>query len=234
MINYIIIENELKYCEAYKSIISKVMEKEQVKYTCQEFNQYNEKLNKVINDTNTFKIYLIDICLNSKKSGIDIAKEIRNIDFSSEIIFITSEDILFEMVFKSVHKVYTFISKHYKMEEILSHELEEIIYYYNQNTKFFLLDKKGDTKVAINEILYIYRETSERKVYVVTKNKKYPTCYNLKEIIELYGNYFIQIHRACLINPNQINMYNWLENYFILKNGKQVFMCSKKYKDNIV
>ena len=234
MLNYIIIENESKYSEVYKNIIKKLMEIENTPYQIMEFSSYNNNLNKIINDTTSFKIYLIDIGLDSNKSGIDIAKEIRNIDYNSEIIFITSDDLLFEIVFKNVHKVYTFISKHYKMEEILANELNEIISHYNQSTKFFLLDKKGDNKVAINDILYIYRETEERKVYVVTKNDKYPTYLTLKEIIAKYPKYFIQIHRACLINPKEINMYNWCDSYFILKNGQQVFMCSKKYKDNIV
>ena len=234
MLNYIIIENESKYSEVYKNIIKKLMGIENTPYQIMEFSSYNDNLNKIINDTTSFKIYLIDIGLDSNKSGIDIAKEIRSIDYNSEIIFITSDDLLFEIVFKNVHKVYTFISKHYKMEEILANELNEIISHYNQSTKFFLLDKNGNSKVSINDILYIYRETEERKVYVVTKNNKYPTYLTLKEILAKYPKYFIQIHRACLINPKEINMYNWCENYFILKNGEQIFMCSKKYKDNVV
>ena len=234
MLNYIIIENDQKYRDIYKSIINEIMNKSSLKYECQEFIEYSDKLNRIINDNSSFKIYLIDICLDSNKCGIDIANEIRKVDFKSEIIFITGQDFLFETVFKSVHKVYAFIYKHYKMEETLRKELEEIISYYARNMKFFILDKKGNNKVAIKDILYIYRETSERKVYVVTKSKKYPTYLNLRDILELYGKYFIQIHRACLINPKQIDMYNWADNYFVLKNGEQIFMCSKKYKDNIV
>lgn len=233
MINYIIIENDEKYREIYKNIINAVMDNENKDYHCYEFDSYNDSLSKIISD-DTYKIYLLDVNLNGSKSGIDIAKEIRETDISNEIIFITEQDLLFELVYKSIHKVYTFISKHYKMEEILFNELFDIMNHYDQNTKFFLLDKKGDSKLAINDILYIYRETSERKVYVVTKTGSYPTYLTLKEILDLYGKYFIQIHRACLINPNHINMYNWVENYFVLKDGDQVFMCSKKYKDNVV
>ena len=233
MINYIIIEDEVNYCKTYEKIIKEIMTNTEVKYNILNFSSYNNKLNQIIND-NTNKIYLIDIGLNGNKTGIDIAKEIRLIDLNSEIIFITSEDLLFENVFKNVHKVYAFISKNYKMEIILNLVLKEIISYYLKNTKFFNLDKKGDSKVAISDILYIYRETSERKVYVVTDKGKYPTYLNLKDILEQYGSYFIQIHRACLINPNKIGMYNWAESYFILKDGKQVFMCSKKYKNNAV
>ena len=234
MINYIIIEDEVKYCKTYENIIKEIMVKTDLDYDIKSFSSYNNKLNQIINDNTIYKIYLIDIGLNGNKTGIDIAKEIRLIDLTSEIIFITSEDLLFENVFKNVHKVYAFISKNYKTEIILNYVLNEIVSIYIKNTRFFLLDKKGDSKVAINDILYIYRETSERKVYVVTKHNKYPTYLNLKDILDKYKHCFIQIHRACLINPCNIGMYNWTESYFVLKNGEQVFMCSKKYKNNTV
>ena len=141
---------------------------------------------------------------------------------------------MFETVFKNVRKVYSFICKYNNMETKLEHELKDIIKYYTINTNFLVLDKKGNSKIAIDNILYIYRETVERKIYIVTKDNKYPTYMSLKDILDNYGDYFIQIHRACLINPQKIDMYNWNEKYFILKNGYQVFMCSKKYKNNIV
>ncbi len=233
MINYIIIENEFKYIEIYRSIIKEIMQDYSLIYKTIEFDSYNKGLSKLIHD-NTYKIYLIDIGLNSNKSGIDIAKEIRNVDHNSEILFITRDDLLFEVVFKNVHKVYSFISKNYKMAELLKEELDEIVFNYTRNIKYFVLDKKGDYKVLINDILYIYRETEERKVYVVTEKNKYAASFSLKEILEYYPKDFIQIHRACLINPRKINMYNWCESYFVLENGEQIFMCSKKYKDNVV
>ena len=52
--------------------------------------------------------------------------------------------------------------------------------------------------------------------------------------MKLYKDAFIQVHRACLVNPNQVILYNYQEGYFVLKNNRKVFMCSKKYRDNYV
>ncbi len=230
MINYIIIENEEKYRSIYKNTINRLMSKSNNKYKIYEFQKINQNLKNIINNKDIYKIYLIDIHLDCKYTGIDIAKLIRNVDAESEIIFISSQDILFETVFKNIHKVYSFIYKYSNLECILFNDLTSILNNYNNKNQFINLDKKGDIKLQLNEILYIYRETTERKIYVVTKDNKYPICLSIKEIIAQYQNIFIQVHRACLVNPSQVVLYNFQEGYFILKNELKVFMCSKKYK----
>lgn len=228
MINYIIIENEEKYCNRIKQIINNLMDKKD--YHINVFYTLNDKLKEIINKE-LYKIYIIDFYLDSHINGIDIAKLIRNIDYESEIIFIGSQDILFETIFKNIPKVYTFLSKYSNLELTLTTELSQIINNYYNKTKYISLDKKGDIKLALNEILYIYRETVERKLYIVTKDNKYPICLSIKDIVDSYKNYFLQVHRACLVNPTYVVLYNYQEGYFLLKNNTKVFMCSKKYKD---
>ena len=75
------------------------------------FDKYDVNLKKVIEDTSEVKIYILDIELGDKVSGIQIAKKIRNFDLEDEIIFITNHDHMFEEVYRSVYKVYDFIEK---------------------------------------------------------------------------------------------------------------------------
>ena len=228
MYHFVIIENEEKYRLIYKKIIKELMSKENLYYYINEFTKFNKKLEDFIKDNNTYNIYLIDIHLESKYTGIDIAKEIRKNDLNSDIIFISSQSIMFEAIFKNIPKVFCFISKYQNMEKNLTKSLKTIIYF----NKYMVLDKKGDLKISFKDILYIYRETTERKTYVVTCDDKYSTSLSLKDILLNYQDYFDQIHRACLINPRNIKIYNFIEGYFIAKKDK-VYMCSKKYKDNV-
>ena len=232
MINYIIIENEKKYQKQYKEIINDLMSNNN-KYQIHIFSKLNNGLNQLINNNQIFKIYLIDIHLDCKYTGIDIAKQIRNQDLDSEIIFISGQDIMFEPVFKTIPKVYSFIYKYSHLEEKLYQDLNTIINNYYSKNIYINLDKKGNTKILLNEILYIYRETQERKVYIVTKEGKYPICLSIKDIAKKYKDILIQVHRACLVNPNQICLYNYQEGYFILKNNTKVFMCSKRFKHKL-
>ena len=120
------------------------------------------------------------------------------------------------------------------MNERLKESLTEIIKSYTNDIKFFPLDKKGNKQVALDEILYIYRETIERKVYVITDRDKYPINISLNDSLKYCDTRFKQIHRACIVNTKKVSRYNWNENYFVLNDNQKVFMCSKKYKGSIV
>ena len=234
MIEYILIESEKECRDNYSDIINKIMQKEKIKYQIYEFNKYTSNLKTIIDERSCYKIYLLDVCLNSQTSGIDIAKYIRKSDLNSEIIFITNHDVMFESVFRTVQKVYCFIEKFQNANQKLKKVLDEIITSYVDQNKFFPIDKKGNTQIALNEILYIYRETAERKVYIVTNKGKYPTNLSLNDSLKFCDSYFKQIHRACIVNTKKVIFYNWNENYFLLNNNIRVLMCSKNYKNNIV
>ena len=234
MIDFIIVDSELNYHNIYQNIIKKIMSNTNILYNIYKFTNINKELQNKLHDKNNYKIYLLDICLNSKKSGIDIINKIRNEDLKSEIIVVTSHDVMFETIFRTCRKIYYFIEKYYNMEDRLKNELKTIINNYNITNKFFSLDKNENLKISLDEILYIYRETSERKLYIVTNTKKYPVRLSIKEALIKCDDNFKQIHRACIVNINKVKYYNWQENYFILNNKEKVFMCSKTYKNNIV
>jgi len=233
MIDYIIIDNDINYREVYKDVITKIMFNQNFEYQIHEFNKTNKIIDSILTKEDNFKIYLIDICPNTEYYGINIAKKIRENDQASEIIFIGSNDIIFEPIFNSVRKVYCVIDKINGLKDKLKNEIKTIVDNYISTNKFFPLDKKGYVEITLKDILYIYRETTERKIYVVTSDNKYPVNMSLTESLSKCDNNFKQVHRACIVNTTKISIYNWNENYFILKNGQKVFMCSKKYKDKV-
>ena len=233
MIDYIIIDNDENYRNTYKEIIKKIMFKQNINYQIYEYTKNPKNIKIILSKNNIFKIYLIDICQNSEYYGINLAKKIRENDYLSEIIFIGSNDIIFEPVFNSVRKIYCIIDKIQGMKEKLKNELHNIVNNFMVVNKFFPLDKKGNMQISLNEILYIYRETTERKIYVVTNREKFPVNMSLVEALSKCDHNFKQVHRACIVNNNQVVFFNWQENYFILKNGSKVLLCSKKYKENV-
>lgn len=231
MIDYIIIDNDIKNRKKYKEVIECLMFNKNIIYQIKEYNQNKFDINNIT--SNNYKIYLIDISEETIYYGINIAKKIREQDPNSEIIFLGSLDIIFEPIFKSVRKIYCVIDKISTIKDRLREELNIIINNYLVINSFFPLDKKGNIQICQDDILYIYRETTERKLYIVTNRDKYPINMNLKEAIELCNEHLKQVHRACIVNTLKVSLYNWNENYFVLKNGTKVFMCSKNYKKNI-
>lgn len=233
MIDYVIIDNDAKCRNIYKEIIKKIMFPEKIEYQIIEYSKINNETNDFIKNDNCYKIFLIDINSYNEENTIKFAQNIRNDDSKSEIIFFCSNEIINEKIYENIRKVYCIIDKIDDLKNTLKTELSNIVKSFISINIFFPLDKKGNLQVSLNNILYIYRETTERKLYVVTYHNKYPVNLCLSKALTLCNNYFKQIHRACIVNTQKVILYNWNENYFVLKNYEKVFMCSKKYKDTI-
>ena len=74
MINFILCDNEPAITESVKSIITRMMFKNNVGYKIHIFNSYNTSFNTIMNSGLENKIYILDIEVGSK-SGIEIAKK---------------------------------------------------------------------------------------------------------------------------------------------------------------
>ena len=196
------------------------------------FDKYDVNLKKVIEDTSEVKIYILDIELGDKVSGIQIAKKIRNYDLEDEIIFITNHDHMFEEVYRSVYKVYDFIEKFNNFEERLTKSLENLIKREYNNKIFRYNARNLELDLYIKNILYVYRDSCDRKLVIKTLNNKYTISMSIKDIKEKLGSKFKQIRRSCLVNEDFIESYNYALGYVVLSNGEKVEYLSKNYRDN--
>lgn len=80
MIKFIIVEDEVKWSNEYKRIINDVFFKSNKEYEINSFEKYNNELKNIIHDNSEQKIYLMDLDLDSKHTGMDILREIRDVD----------------------------------------------------------------------------------------------------------------------------------------------------------
>mgnify|MGYP003605728634 CR=1 FL=1 len=82
------------------------------------------------------------------------------------------------------------------------------------------------------DILYIERDTYERKLIIKTKNNSFKVSLTKEQMLASLDKRFKQVHRACIVNTNEVLSYYWGQGYFILKNGTEVPLCSRNYKDH--
>lgn len=233
MTYFITVEDDVKTTKIIKDVLSKfIISKDSSIQTCY-FTKYCKDLKKLMDDTTSRKVYILDIELETKTSGIEIAKMIRENDWESEIIFITDHDKMFETVYRSVFEVFDFIEKFYNMEKRLIKDIE-LIFKKNFDNKMFLLSNRNvDLQIYYRSITHITRDKEERKAIIHTDSNTFKVNMNLNEITELLDNRFIQTHRSCITNRQRVNEWNWPKNYFVLDNGKKVEYLSKKYKKEV-
>ncbi len=230
MIKFIVVEDDKNEQNEIKKIINKVTFKTDINFEIKVFEKYDSNLKALIDDCDEVKIYILDIELDNKISGVQIAKMIRKIDLEDEIIFITNHDHMFEEVYRSVYKVYDFIEKFNNFEERLTKSLTNLLNREYSNKVFRYTARNVELDVYFKNILYVYRDSCDRKLIVRSVSNTYAINMTIKEIKEKLGPKFKQISRSCLVNEDYIESFNFKDGYVILSNGEKVEYLAKSYR----
>ena len=226
MVKFIIVDDEAKEIAHVKSLILEVAEDAEII----SFSKINSELKVEIGNTDAHKIYILDIELANKVSGITIAKLIREVDWESEIIFITHHDKMFESTHRSVYEVFDFIEKFHDFDKRFKRALKNILKRNFDNKMFKYSANNVDLNIYYRNLLYIYRDTEERKLIIVTPKNKYKVSMNIKDVFDYLDGRFVQCHRSCIVNKNRVEELNYKEGYFVLDTGEKVYMLSKMNK----
>ena len=100
------------------------------------------------------------------------------------------------------------------------------------NKKKFLelRDKKSYYRLSLESILYLTRDSVERKTIVYTDNNAHTINRSLKDIENYLDDRFVKTHRSCVINRDRIAEINYRTREIIFDNGSKIDFLSKKYK----
>lgn len=230
MIKFIIVDDKIKWIDEYEKIINDVAFNSNKQYEIKKFKKYDEDLHKLILDNSEQKIYLMDLDLENKHTGMDILREIREEDWDSEIIVLTNHDRMFETVHKEIYKTFDFIEKFDNFEVRLRKDLKKIISKKYDTDKFIYNNNKISLQIYLKDIIYVYRDTVDRKLVIKTTNNQFIVNMPINEMMEKLDDRFIQCHRSCIINDERITEKNYAQGYFVTDTGEKVDMLSRKYQ----
>lgn len=233
MIRIVVVEDDKNAQMEIKTILRKldIFKDEEIKI--EYFTKFTQNLKDIIKDTTEHKIFILDIELETKVSGIDIAKYIRDNDWESEIIFITNHDKMFETTYRSVYNVMDFIEKFHDMESKLKKDIK-IIFKKNFDNKMFKFSSRNlNLQIYYRSITYIYRDKEARKIVINTDKTNYSIYLNVIDSLNYLDSRFKIVHRACVVNLDRVEAFNWTKGYFVLDTGEKVHMLSKKYKKEV-
>ncbi len=230
----IVVEDELKDQKSIKEIIREFSFENNCDIEIKYFKKYDESLQNEINNCSYRKVYIMDIELEHSISGIEIAKKIREKDWDSEIIFVTTHDKMFESVHRSILEVFDFIEKFQNFDERLKKDLK-IIYEKKFDKKLLKLTGRNvNVEIYMKNILYITRDKEDRKVVIHTENEvEFKIGMTLTEILNMLDNRFVQTHKSCIVNKEKVVKLNYSQGYFVLETGEKVDMLSKKYRKGL-
>ena len=229
---FVVCDDEAVFRKNVVKIIDKLLIKNDIDYKIYEFEKYDKKFDKLIKTKNR-KIYILDIETKDELSGIDIARKIRKSDWDSFIIIVTGHNELTYQAVKAKIMMLDFISKFDDCNKELTNTISKAIELMNSN-KVIKINSNGVTYVVyLNDILFIERDTIDRKCIIRTSNAKIPASKNLNEFLIILDNNFYQTHRSCIVNVANISNVDWKSNIIYFDNNISIDLLSRNKKKGL-
>lgn len=232
MVNFIVVDDNKKINKNVIEIIDKVMMKNKHYYNISSYFDYDKNFRKQMKEKTLPKVYILDL-ETPTSSGIDMAREIREKDIDSIIIFLTGHEELGSIILKSEVMFLTFISKYDKYEKRLEQAITKSLIHLNKREIMRFNDNGSTYTIPLKDILYITRDSIERKCILKTEYAEFKLSKNLSSMTTLLNDDFIQTHRACIVNITRIRRIKYHQKEIMFDNGDTIDLISSGYRKNL-
>ena len=217
-VNVAICDSENIICEDIKNLIQKINPVASTKI----FRSKSD----ILDSSEEFDIYILDI---KGVDGLNIARNLRNRQSKSVIIFLTGYREYMEAAFDV--NAFHYLIKPVEPERfanIFNRAVNEVTKH-KSNHQIILKVGEDQHVIKINDILYV--ESSNKKIIYHTSKNIYETYGTMDQAQRTLGNNFYRCHRCYLVNLTKIIAYN--SQSIKLINGEEILLAQKKYHDFI-
>ena len=232
MINFIVVDDNKKFLDIMSDFITKTMMSNKFVYKTHKFVEYDSSFYDIMNSNLSNKIYILDI-ETREASGIDVARKIRKHDIDSIIIFATVHNEAGLVLLKDDLMFLNFICKFDDFENKLSNSINKALEFIHHKVNIKFEDRGTIYTIPLSDILYVTKESNDRKCIIETANSEFKVSLTLKEVVELCDNKLIQTHRSCFVNMDRVRMIDKHDNIIVFDNGLSIDMLSSTYKKGI-
>ena len=229
--NFIICDDDATIIDKVKNIIYYEMMKNNLDYKIFTFEDYDSDFMEIMNNPMMGKIYILDIEAPSR-SGIDIARIIRQNDINSVIIFLTGHEELGLSILKSELMFLSFINKLDDCDSKIKSAIKKSLKVLDLKNIVRFCDNGVHFSVDIDEILYVTRDTVERKSIITTIYTQFKTHKSLNYLNEEFGDKFVRTHKSCIVNTERVACVN--KKMIKFNNGDTIDLLSNKYKKELI
>lgn len=172
--------------------------------------------------------YFLDIDLkNDQFNGFTLAKEIRKLDETGFIMFVTTHGELTFETFKLHLEAMDYIVKdqedmHQRIINCID-AIQERLVAENNNMKAYYSVKTNDKlhHIPVEDILYFETSTNKHRLIVYTQQEMIEFPGSLNEVEKSLDKYFMRVHRSFLINCSRISKVHLSDNLVELVGGVQ-------------
>lgn len=233
MINVVICDDNTADLNNTMKIVDNYFKKRKVEYKKYIFHDYDKSFNEFIRKKLPFTVYILDIETPSG-SGIDVARLIRKNDMNSVIIFLTGHEELGNILLKKYISFLGFINKFDECEKGLIECLDKSLRTFNSSKVIKISDKNNIYVLKEESILYITKDSFERKTIIHADYAEYKVNLTLTEVANMLSDIFVQSHRACFVNKNRIAHIDKQNKIIKFDNNDEIYLMSDTYKKELI
>lgn len=233
MIRFIICEDNTNFLNKIADVVQKIMLPTKFDYKIHKFNEYNENLEKIIENTTDEKIYILDVEM-PRISGLEIASQIREEDEESIIIFLTCHPECKSDVFYSRLLALDYIQKGQLWDDRLK---DTLLYITKKLERKRTIDFKYQGslfRIPYEEVNYIEKIQDLKKCIIYTiDDKEYEFPNNIAYLERTLGPSFYKCHKSIMVNVENIKHINYQDNTIIFKNNESAYIISNRQKKGL-
>lgn len=220
--NILIVEDELLIAEMLKEMLL------ELNYKVIAIAKNSELAFEVLENNNNINFAILDINLNSTKTGIDIAKRL-NDEFHVPFIFLTSYSDKKTFSEAIEVKPQAYLIKPFSKMDLFT--TIEVIKSRNNQTSNYTTIKDGHLTIKLSHNSILWLKSENVYIEVKTEEKTHLVRSSLDKFLEdLNDTTFIRIHRSFAVNVNHIKAVNG--QYVIV--GDEKIPLSRKYRDELL
>lgn len=233
MVNFIVCDDNKEDVKKVTDIIDNVMMSNELGYKKHIYYDYNEKFDQeIIQSKLPNKIYILDIQTTSR-SGIDVARDIRKHDVNSIIIFLTGFNELGMNILNDELMILTFINKLDNSQERLRSALKKALGILDVKNILRFNDHGVIYTIPSEDILYITRDSVERKCIIKTEYNDFKVKKTLTELLSVLGKEFKETHRSCIVNMNRVIKIDKKKRLITFDNGETTDLISDGFRKEV-
>lgn len=229
MVNVIICDDNEKDRNNVIELVNDFMSKNKIEFKIHSYKDYNKSFFEMMESKIPFKIYLLDIETPSG-SGIDISRKIRSKDVDSVIIFLTVHEELGSVILKNDLMFLSFINKFDNCKYRLNNSLKKALNLLKHKSVIKFTDRNIIYTINIDDILYLTKESYERKTIIKTDYAEFKVNKTLADLVSMLDDRFIQTHRSCYINNDRKVSIDRTNRIIRFDNGETTDLLSDKYR----
>ena len=179
-------------------------------------------------DSHQVDVLFLDINLNSRITGCDIADIVRRNNKNVYIVFLTGHLEYALLAYK--YKTFDYLPKPI-VDERLEETVLRLIEDMNSGTTNYIRINNNRTIINADEVNYIKKDGM--KLVFCTNNETYETYSSFSRFKNCLPENFIRCHKSYIVNMNNVTKLKANENILELKNN-QTCTLGAKYKNNFM